>query len=116
MNLRFHYIIIALFVSACASKKESPPKDLISENEMINLLVDIRLLEGAYSVKYREIDTSDFKIGSYYKKLFSEHGLTSEQFASSYTYYSKQDGKMPELENKVIEKLSETQARLEAEK
>ncbi len=102
-----------VWISACSPKKATPPTDLIPEHKMINLLVDIRLLEGAYSVKYREVDTSDFKIEAYYRKLFQDGDYTLEQFTKSYSYYSQQDGKMPEIENVVMERLSEIQANQE---
>lgn len=77
---------------------------------MIDLMIDIRLLEGAYSVKYREVDTSAFKIETYYRKLFKNLSITGQQFSDSYSYYSKEDGKIMEMENVVMDRLSEMQA------
>lgn len=115
MKRIYFSIFFSLLMSACTSRKMPPPVGLISEEEMVSLLVDIRLLEGAYSVEYHSVDTSDYRIDSYYLKLFAESGITKEQFSESYIYYSKQAGKLSELEEEVIERLSELQAKEETE-
>jgi len=114
--MRYGFLIIGLLgFTNCNSKKVAPPPNLIPEDQMINLLIDIRSLEGAYSVKYREVDTSKQKIGTYYQSIFQEQGVTTEQFISSYSYYT-QGEKMLGIENSVMEALSQVQAELESNK
>lgn len=101
-------------MSGCGEKKKSPPSNLIPEDKMISLLTDIRLLEGAYSIQYRQVDTSQYKIESHYNRIFKDNNITKTQFVESYSYYSSQDGKMPHIENEVMERLSQKQAQLES--
>lgn len=101
---------------AACTQKQAPPKDILPQDKMVDLLTDIRLLEGAYSIKYQKIDTSALKIDAYFQKLFSDGGVSREQFLNSYKYYAMQDTKMLEMENEVMEKLSEFQAQEEAKK
>lgn len=113
------FLIIAsciLFITGCGEEKGVPPANLISEDKMIVLLTDIRLLEGAYSLNYRQVDTSEYKIESYYRKVFKDWNVTKEQFKTSYSFYATQENKMPAIENAVIERLSEIQAKQEAQK
>jgi len=106
----------ALLIIGCGEKKGVPPANLIPEDKMISLLTDIRLLEGAYSLNYRQVDTSEYKIESYYQKIFKDYNVSKEQFKTSYSFYSTQENKMPAIENAVIERLSEIQAKQEAQK
>jgi len=108
--------LCTILIIGCGEKKGVPPANLIPEDKMISLLTDIRLLEGAYSLNYRQVDTSEYKIESYYQKIFKDYNVSKEQFKTSYSFYSTQENKMPAIENAVIERLSEIQAKQEAQK
>lgn len=114
MKERGFLLLLICFVASCASKPK-PPADLIPESDMVQLMVDIRLLEGAYSLKYRDVDTSDMKIEAYYEKLFADRSVSASQFEKSYAYYSSIEGKMIQIEDSVMEKLSEIEAKAESE-
>lgn len=91
-------------------KKPVPPADLISKEQFIAILSDIRLLEGAYTTRYARVDTSALKIESYYLKLFQDHGVSPERFNSSYTWYSADQPKMLEIEEAVVQRITDMQS------
>jgi hypothetical protein len=110
---RIAFFLLSLYLYACQSGQPQPKTPVLSAEQMVSLMVDIRLLEGAYSYNYRTIDSSSVKIKDYYHEVFEKHGTNAEQFQDSYNYYAVQDGKLPELETAIMEKLEYMQVQLE---
>lgn len=96
-------------------KKPMPPHDLISKEQFIAILSDIRLLEGAYTTRYARVDTSALKIESYYLKLFRDHDVTPERFNTSYSWYAADQPKMLEIEEAVVTRITQMQSELNAD-
>jgi hypothetical protein len=103
--------VSALLLIGCRDqKKPAPPADLISKEQFIAIMSDIRLLEGAYTTRYARVDTSALKIESYYLKLFQDHSVSPERFNTSYTWYSADQSKMLEIEEAVVQRITEMQS------
>ncbi len=98
------------------SGSDAPGIEVIQEEKFMDVLVQVRLLEAAYSVKFEKVD-STAGIAAYYKNLFQQQGMTKAQFEASYKYYAAKKDKMVEIEEKVLERLSimNTEARKRAE-
>ncbi|HEY8404129.1 MAG TPA: DUF4296 domain-containing protein [Flavobacteriales bacterium] len=111
--IRVAFFIAIACLCACKPGDPKPTKPVLTEEQLINLMVDIRLLEGAYSYHYRAIDTSEVKLKDYYQQIFEKHGTSAQQFQDSYNFYASQDGKLPELESAIMEKLEYMQVALE---
>ncbi|MCF6224219.1 MAG: DUF4296 domain-containing protein [Flavobacteriaceae bacterium] len=81
---RIIYIVIFIFLVACDSKiKYKKPENLIPKNQMIDLLYDMHLANGATSIK-----TTKFDKGTKYMSLvYEKYKIDSIQFALSNTYY-----------------------------
>ncbi len=81
---RIIYIVFIIFLVACDSKiKYKKPEDLIPKNQMIDLLYDMHLANGATSVKTPEFD----KGTKYMSLVYEKYKIDSTQFALSNTYY-----------------------------
>jgi len=108
---RYITLCLILFATACQDKKQHvPPPDLISKEQFVAILSDIRLLEGAYTTRYARVDSSALNIESYYLKLFQDHGVSRERFTSSYTWYAADQPKMLEIEEAIVTRLGEMQS------
>ncbi len=104
-------ICVVLFLVGCQNQdQQTPPKDLIPQEQFKQILQEVRLLEGAYAAKYTKVDTSAFKIESYYAKLFQEKGITSSQYKTSFSYYSRDPMLMLSIENELVNKFTIMQA------
>jgi hypothetical protein len=111
MRLAFILFFAGCIFSGCNEEsKPLPPADLISKEQFIAILCDIRLLEGAYTTRYARIDTSALKIESYYLKLFQDHGLSAERFNQSYLWYATDQPKMLEIEEAVVTRITQMQS------
>jgi hypothetical protein len=103
-------VVLALVFEACSgSKKDSVPANIIPETRFSNLLIDVRLLEGAYAIEHQRIDSSNAAVGAYYDLLFNRYELTREQYLESYAYYAANPEMMLRIETKISEKLDSMQ-------
>jgi hypothetical protein len=103
-------IALAVVLEACGgSGKEVVPANILPETRFSNVLTDVRLLEGAYSIDNQRIDSSSYTVGFYYDLLFKRYELTREQYLESYAYYAAHPDVMLRIETKVSEKLDSLQ-------
>ena len=73
-----------MFLSSCTSNTiYKKPKDLISQEQMVDLLVDMQLAIGAKSVKNIEEKRSN-----YMPLIYKKYNVDSARFARSNFYYS----------------------------
>lgn len=105
-------VTLLLFLFSCKEepKKAVAPADLIDQAKFTEVLTDIRILEGAYATKYARVDTSAYKIESYYKSIFEKHGIQRDQFLVSYYFYAADQQRMLDIEAAVLDKLTNLQA------
>lgn len=103
-------LALAIVLEACGgTANEAVPAHILSENTFTNLLTDVRLLEGAYSIEHQRVDSSTHAVGAYYNLLLERYQLSREQYLESYTYYASHPELMLRIETKVSEKLDSMQ-------
>ncbi|MFN0031392.1 MAG: DUF4296 domain-containing protein [Flavobacteriales bacterium] len=105
MNKLFKYAICFMLFFACSDAQVQAPANLIEQNKFVEVLVDVRLLEGSYSAKVQRPDTIRSKMTGYYQTLFDKHGISKEQFVSSYNYYLQRNAEMIGMEDSVMMRL-----------
>jgi len=94
-----------LFIILVACKKEQElvePECLLSEAEMIDLMIDVSLLKSAKSVGRKELKDSGIKPLDY---LFVKHGVDTIIIRENVEYYGADLKKSEELYNKITDKL-----------
>lgn len=102
-------ILIALF--SCSDDQK--PKGLIEKERFVEVLTDIRIMEAAYGVSFKQKDSVKVSINALYDSLFKSNNLSKEQFLDSYRFYSETANELSSIEDMVMEKL--TNAHLELE-
>jgi len=87
-----------LFVCSCTDT--SKPENLISEDEIINILYDMNVLHSIRSNNYQIFNTYDIDPKEF---IYNKYNIDSLQFVESHKYYIK------DMDNyqKIIEKLIE---------
>lgn len=93
---------------ACTSESPSDvkPTDLVSENKMVDIMIDIHMTESALSLKNFNRDSS-LKLFVFYKEdVFKEYGITEKQFKDSYEYYSEHSKEFNAMYARIIDSLS----------
>lgn len=66
-------------------EKPEKPKDLISENQMVDVLVEISIMSSAKGINKRMLENNGITPVAY---IYKKHGIDSTQFANSNNYYA----------------------------
>jgi hypothetical protein len=121
MKLRF-LIIILIFSTAysCGKKKADtekavPPAEIVSADEMENILVDVFLAEGAVGVSDVYHQDVRYYTRHYYNFILKKHNITAEQFQKSFEYYASELDEMEKIMTDVIDNLSQKQSQVRNE-
>ncbi|MGE5943921.1 MAG: DUF4296 domain-containing protein [Flavobacteriales bacterium] len=81
------YIIVLLFVVSCYKFKEpEKPKNLISKVDMVNILIDLKLIASVTTADdIKVLDSNNVKSEKY---IYKKYNIDSTQFALSNNYYA----------------------------
>lgn len=96
-------IFSAVLLFSCSS--ESIPSGILSEDKMVNVLVDIQLTEGVVSALPVSYDSSQVLYSLLEKDVFEKHGVTDSVFTQSMLYYLEDAAKMDRIYTRVIDSL-----------
>lgn len=108
-------LIIVLMFSACAEQKERKPTYLLEEEKMVSVMVDLHLVETAHNLKLMENDTNSARYEDYMASIFVSNEVRKGQFDSSLFYYSTHTEEMNVIYDKVLERLSELESKVNSE-
>ena len=83
-----NYAVSVLFILfiGCASPEVKIPQNVLTPEHMMPIMVDIHVIEGARNGAIMLGDTNG--IEDYYAKVYEKHGITEDQFKSSFAFYS----------------------------
>lgn len=101
-------IILFLFSSCYTENKHKViiPDKLFSEEEMIKIMTDIQLLEGA--LNYNRVKRWNKELKQpYYNKVFLEYNITAKDFKQNLNYYNSDPKNMGHIFEKVIENINQ---------
>lgn len=98
----------SLLLAGCGDKKPKPPKDLIPEDQYINMLVDYEMVQS-----YEFMHGDSAHVQQLVDSVMHHYGATREQFMRSHAYYQKDVKAQKKRFNKAIEQLRKEMVRLE---
>ncbi len=102
MKREFFYILLIIFVISCKGKTNfEKPKDLIPEDQMVNIITDLCLAQGATSVNNAEQEKSN----KYVFLVYDKYGIDSTRFASSNLYYASNAEEYKKIFTKAYDRL-----------
>ncbi|OYX25188.1 MAG: hypothetical protein B7Z06_07690 [Flavobacteriales bacterium 32-35-8] len=81
------YTIVLLFVVSCYKFKEpEKPKNLISKAEMVNILIDLKLIASVTAADdIKVLDSNNIQSKKY---IYKKYNIDSTQFTLSNNYYA----------------------------
>ncbi|MGW8121107.1 DUF4296 domain-containing protein [Roseivirga echinicomitans] len=85
MKKLFLLAVSCLFFT-CGSN-EQVPEGLLTESQMVKLLVDIRVAEGKVTHLLLTPDSAQKVFNILERRIFEEHGIDTTAYKSSYQYY-----------------------------
>ena len=83
--MRLRYILVFIVLLGCAEKQLVKPANLLSKEEMIDILFDIAALNAIDGTYPKVLERNDLSVMGY---IYEKYGIDSVQFASSDLYYS----------------------------
>ena len=100
-----------LLFSACDHKgKESTPKRLLTEQEMVAIMADIQIIEADLtSRKTNQQDITGLP-QQYYDQLFEHYGITDSIFMENIRYYTYSPATLERIMDSVVQRLTKVQS------
>ncbi|MGC1205405.1 MAG: DUF4296 domain-containing protein [Flavobacteriaceae bacterium] len=99
------YFGIVLLVTACYQyKKPEKPKNLISKDKMVGILIDVKLITSANGLNKIIMNEQGVNNEAY---IFNKHNIDSLQFALSNQYYAFNIKEYEEIYEKVKDSLEQ---------
>lgn len=98
--------LIALLVLSCQRGPEAPierPKDLISTERLIEVIIDLQVLESHYQRQFQRPGTYQKALDSASYFVFERHKVTEDQFERSYEYYAMDVNSMFQIYEAVLD-------------
>tara|TARA_R110002049_G_scaffold70608_6_gene182369 strand:+ start:3617 stop:4180 length:564 start_codon:yes stop_codon:yes gene_type:complete len=96
--------VIFLVASCYQYKKPEKPKNLISKDKMVDILIDVKLIASANAINKKIMENNGLNPETY---VFTKHNIDSLQFALSNDYYAFYSKEYEEIYTKVIDSLDE---------
>jgi hypothetical protein len=124
MNLRkervlslsgIRYALFALLLigaNACVDQEVEVPTGMLSHQEMVDILVDVHVIEGARSGTLILGDTNS--IPDYYSRIYLKHNTTEQDFKTSFDWYTHHPEKLKMVYEDVIVALSKLEEEVKA--
>ena len=98
-------ISMAIMVLACSNNRV--PKGILSEKQIIPVLVDLHLAEGIYNQRYVQQITRGNYQEDLYLSILKKYKLDQKVFEASVLYYGKHPDKYKPVYDEVLNRLNE---------
>lgn len=95
--------LFSAIIYSCDSSRG--PSGLLSEDELVNVLIDIHLTEGKVSALPIPYDSSQVLYTLMEKDVFVKHGVEDSVFYNSMIFYLEDAKKMDQIYSRVIDSL-----------
>jgi len=101
-----------IFFSSCVKKPVTIPKDVMSKEELVPVLVDIHLAQAVLNMSQLN-DSSRYNIRDYLDFIFKSHHITQRSYDTSMAFYTLHPELLNEIYEEVISELSKRQSESE---
>ncbi len=107
------FLILSFFLlSLQGCNSEAPPKGVLPEEKMVEVLIDIQLTEGIAGALPITYDSSQVLYRLLEQEVFEKHEVEDSVFTQSMIYYLQYPAKMDAIYARVVDSLSLKQATL----
>jgi hypothetical protein len=99
-------LLFVLGLTACNSKEESRPADIIPREKMVSIIADIHMAEGIISAREYTKDSSLLLFTELENQMLTKYGVTQKEFRDSYNWYTSHVEEYKELYTIVVDTLN----------
>jgi len=115
---RILFILLLPMLFSCYHENQATievPDHLLSEEEMIDVITDVQLADGAITYRRtRRIEQKNFR-KSAYEQIFSTYGINAKILNENLNYYNSNPKQMELIYEKVLAKLSRIEGEIKDE-
>lgn len=107
-------VLTTLLLLGCESEPEKAmPAVLLSEAQMVDVMVDVQLMESSINVRKNSNHQTTYLRTHGFDTIFSHHGITDSIFTENFRYYSETPDVMLRIMDSVVVELNRMKADLE---
>ena len=105
--MKNYLLILTCLLFSCSNSDEKIPENILSETKFELLLKEIHLAEGAFELnKSKGIEQAQNTLASSYRNIYTEKGVTEEEFQLTLEYYSNHPEKLEKIYTHILEQLT----------
>ncbi|MBN4066105.1 DUF4296 domain-containing protein [Candidatus Amoebophilus asiaticus] len=98
--------LISVLLISCYSREQDLAEGILTEAEIIPILMDIHIAEATILQKNLKGDSAQQYASDYYAHIYKTHNVTEKTFQKSFDYYSNNMDVMDKIYEQLIEELS----------
>lgn len=99
-------LLVLCLALGYACSQDSPPQGLLSEDKMVEVLVDIHMAEGMASSLSIPYDSSRKIYPIFEKEVFVKHNIEDSVYMESFEYYLRDTKAMERIYSRTIDSLA----------
>lgn len=103
--------IVASCLLGCKMPPVEIPQGVLSQDSMVDIMVDVHLAEGGRSGGMRMYNEALIK--DFYHAIYAKYDIDKERFEHSFNFYNQNPDIMLDMHDRVIRRLNEIDAQLE---
>lgn len=104
--MKYTYLAFAFIFVLASCQEKDVPENILSEDQMVDILVDIHLTEGFVQSLSIPYDSSKVLYPILEKQIFKKYGIPDSVYIESLEYYLRDVAKMEYLYERTIDSLT----------
>jgi len=99
------YFILILLFAFVSCETETRPSSIIERDKMIDIMAEALVLETYYQSLPGNPESNKHALDSTVNLVFKKSGITKNNFAESYRFYSSDLAEFKKMQEEIMEKL-----------
>jgi hypothetical protein len=107
---KYSYLIIILLLFGCAPEKPQSPRDMLSQQQMSDIIAEMHLADAIINMKNITPDSAKQAGVNLREFIYEKHHTDHKQFTESFEFYKMNPMLMDSVYAEVIIKLSDKES------
>ena len=100
-------LLFSWFLTACTAPEDEQPDNLMSEDQMADILTEVHMAEARVSrMSLRSVDSSNLAYKHLESQIFKKFKVDTATYRKSYIFYSSHPADMEAIYKQVTERLN----------
>ena len=109
--VRVFIVLVGLLFFSCSENPVEKPKNLLSEEVMVDILYDTALLQAADGHVPEKLTNNKIRVNTF---IYNKYKIDSATYYQNHKYYAADLSKYKKMYKKVVSKLENAQAKLDS--